>query len=121
MTAARVDGQRSLAVSRGDAVRVELGADGNPSPARDFSGEAHGPLEAAEEVAARGQSEARGPIPGLPIAGATEVNSPLPGRHPDNNDTALVVLGTAAATQLRSSATCPGHPDRGSWSVAPEG
>jgi hypothetical protein len=70
MTAARVDGQRSLAVSRGDAVRVELGADGNPSPARDFSGEAHGPLEAAEEVAARGQSEAFGPIPGLPIAGA---------------------------------------------------
>ena len=120
MTAARVDGQRSLAVSRGDAVRVELGADGNPSPARDFSGEAHGPLEAAEEVAARGQSEARGPIPGLPIAGATEVNSPSRAVT-QTTTTPLWSSWAAAATQLRSSATCPGHPDRGSWSVAPEG
>ena len=53
-----------------------------------------GALEAAEEVTARGVSEALGAHPGLRIAGATEVTSPSQALIEASNDAALVVLGS---------------------------
>jgi nucleotide-binding universal stress UspA family protein len=51
-------------------------------------------LEAAEEVTARGVSEALAAHPGLRIAGATEVTSPSQALTDASNDAALVVLGS---------------------------
>ena len=53
-----------------------------------------GALEAAEEVTARGVSEALEAHPGLRIAGATEVTSPSQALTEASNDAALVVLGS---------------------------
>ena len=53
-----------------------------------------GALEAAEEVTARGVSQALEAHPGLWIAGATEVTSPSRALIEASNDAALVVLGS---------------------------
>ena len=53
-----------------------------------------GTLEAAEEVTARGVSEALEVHPGLWIAGATEVTSPSQALIEASTDAALVVLGS---------------------------
>jgi len=53
-----------------------------------------GALDAAEEVTARGVSEALETHPGLSIAGATEVTSPSRALIQASTDAALVVLGS---------------------------
>jgi nucleotide-binding universal stress UspA family protein len=53
-----------------------------------------GAFEAAEEVTARGVSEALEAHPALRIAGATEVTSPSRALTEASNDAALVVLGS---------------------------
>lgn len=53
-----------------------------------------GALEAAQEVTARGVSEALEAHPGLLVVGATEVTSPPQALTAASNDAALVVLGS---------------------------
>jgi nucleotide-binding universal stress UspA family protein len=78
-----------------------------------------GALEAAEEVTARGVSQALEAHPGLRIAGATEVTSPSRALVEASNDAALVVLGSrgygrvvgallgSVAFTVAARATCP--------------
>ncbi len=53
-----------------------------------------GALEAAEEVTARGVSEAAAAHPGLQVLGATEVTSPAQALTEASNHAAMVVLGS---------------------------
>jgi nucleotide-binding universal stress UspA family protein len=57
-------------------------------------------LADAEEVTARGVTEARQAHPGLQIAGATEVTSPSRALTDASNDAALVVLGSRGYGRL---------------------